>query len=179
MIERGWFVDQRVEFVEGNVIDMWPISSGHSFCISAVLAVLQSAFGSNFWVRPQMPMDCSPRSFVIPDLLVLTGSLQSHRTSAAPTTGQLVIEVSESSLAFDRDYKASLYALQGVPEYWSVAVVGRGRCRRCPGVAGSTQGCEPDKFDLDVAIDSYYVPASLPSLAINGSEELNVDRYGT
>lgn len=120
MVEQGWFIDKRVEFIEGNVIDMWPVSSDHCFCISLVQIALQAAFGANVWIRPQMPLDVSPRSFVLPDLIVLPGPLQSHRGKGTPTTADVVVEVSESSLSYDRNYKASLYAVSGISDYWIV-----------------------------------------------------------
>jgi aryl-alcohol dehydrogenase-like predicted oxidoreductase len=52
-----------------------------------------------------------------PDVAVVAGSIGDY-ADAHPTTAVLVIEVADTSLAFDRTAKASLYAKAGIPEYW-------------------------------------------------------------
>jgi len=120
MVEQGWFNDQRVEFIEGSVIDMSPTSSEHGFCVSRAQLAFWSALGDTAWVRAQLPLDLAPRSYVLPDLAIVTGGLMTHRGKDNPTQAMLVVEFSESSLSFDRNYKASLYAASGIQEYWIV-----------------------------------------------------------
>src|SRR5207247_1787139 len=59
-----------------------------------------------------------------PDIAVVPGS---HLSPAPtnPTTALLVVEVSETTLAYDRNVKSSLYAAAGISDYWIVNLVGR------------------------------------------------------
>lgn len=60
-----------------------------------------------------MPLDLSNESQPEPDFVVVTRAL--HRTSRPhPATADLVIEVSDISLAYDRDEKGALYATAGI-----------------------------------------------------------------
>jgi Uma2 family endonuclease len=70
----------------------------------------------------QLPVDFGSYSEPEPDVSVVTGSLEDY-TSAHPTTALLVVEVSDSTLSYDRNRKASLYARAGIADYWIVNVV--------------------------------------------------------
>jgi Uma2 family endonuclease len=59
----------------------------------------------------------------VPDLAVVPGRPRDY--TAHPTTADLVIEVADSSLAFDTNEKRLLYAKAGIREYWVVDVNGR------------------------------------------------------
>ena len=54
-----------------------------------------------------------------PDVAVIAGSIRDY-TDAHPSTAALVIEVADTSLAYDRTTKASLYAKAGIAEYWII-----------------------------------------------------------
>ena len=59
-----------------------------------------------------------------PDIAVVPGS-HLNPTPANPTSALLVVEVSETTLSYDRNTKGSLYAAAGITDYWIVNVVGR------------------------------------------------------
>ena len=75
-------------------------------------------------MRVQLPLALDDDSEPEPDVSVVRGSLaQADRT--LPSRPDLVVEVAESSLTFDRREKASLYARAGVEDYWIVNLVSR------------------------------------------------------
>jgi len=111
--------DERVELIEGEILQMAPQGPSHSTGILTAQEALRTAFGSDFNVRPQLPLSSGLASEPEPDIAVVSGSLRDYRT-AHPSTALLVVEVSDTTLAFDRRGKASLYARAGIQEYWVV-----------------------------------------------------------
>ena len=59
----------------------------------------------------------------VPDLAVVAGSARDYLQK--PATASLVVEVSDSSLDYDTNDKASLYAAAGIADYWVVDLVNR------------------------------------------------------
>jgi Uma2 family endonuclease len=72
-----------------------------------------------------MSLDLSPLSVPDPDLAVIAGAIGTHRTANNPTTALLIVEVSETTLSYDRKTKASLYAASGISDYWILNLVDR------------------------------------------------------
>ena len=116
--------DEHVELVGGAIVEMSPEGPHHAGTIDLCAEVLRRVFGSGFTVRVQHPIvidpDCEPE----PDLAIVAGDPRSH-LGAHPRSAALVVEVAESSLAFDRREKALLYARAGIPEYWIVNLADR------------------------------------------------------
>jgi Uma2 family endonuclease len=75
-------------------------------------------------VRVQDPLALDEESAPEPDIAVVRGSRTDYR-HAHPARAALIIEVAESSLAFDRSQKGSLYARGGIADYWIVNLVDR------------------------------------------------------
>ena len=119
----GLFEGQRVELIEGEIIQMSPKRSPHSVATGLAFNAISAAFGPGFWIRNQEPLNLGLHSEPEPDLAVVKGTERDYHDH--PTTALLVVEVSESTLAFDRSRKASLYARAGIPEYWIVNLVER------------------------------------------------------
>ena len=120
LAELGWFQDQRVELIEGEVIEMPPPGNPHCVSTECSAEALRQAFGKGYWVRVQMPLICSPYSDPQPDIAIVTGSPRDYTDH--PTTALLVIEVSDTTLSYDRWRKASLYALAGITDYWIINI---------------------------------------------------------
>lgn len=117
----GYFNDERVELIGGEIVTMAAQGNPHGLSISLTDDALQAAFGAGFWVRNQLTLDLSPHSVPDPDLAVVPGSKASYRGQKAnPTSAVLIVEVSETTLAEDRTRKASLYAAAGIADYWIV-----------------------------------------------------------
>lgn len=124
MHEWGWFDDQHVEFIDGEVVLMPRASEDHSICLDKVREALALVFPKvTYWVRAQMPLDLSPLSEPLPDVAVVAGQRGSSQTT--PQTALLVVEVSESTLSYARGRKASLFAAAGIADYWVIDVNAR------------------------------------------------------
>ena len=124
MLDLGFFQDQRVQLIEGEIVQMASQTNFHLVGIKLTEDALEAAFGPNFWVRVQGSLDLSPWSVPDPDLAVVPGS---PRDSSAnnPTTALLIVEVSLTTLQFDRTRKDSLYARAGIQDYWILNLVDR------------------------------------------------------
>ena len=114
----GWLTNQRVELVDGKVIETAPQKDAHAFAVRLAASTLQRAFGPDFTVLVQMPLNLGPNSEPEPDVALVRGSVREVRQH--PTSAELVMEVADSSLGYDRGRKAQLYASSGVREYWIV-----------------------------------------------------------
>src|SRR5262249_53586308 len=82
---------------------------------------LRSVFpDSQFWVRSQLGMFFGINTDPVPDIAVVPGPPRAH--ARHPHTAFLVVEVSDTTLAFDTGDKASLYAAAGIQDYWVIDV---------------------------------------------------------
>ncbi|MGH2361895.1 MAG: Uma2 family endonuclease [bacterium] len=113
-----------VELVGGQLIVTEPQGSGHFAASRAVEEELRAAFGAGWEVRGQGPLALDEESLPEPDVAVVPGSYRDY-VVGHPSQAVLVVEVSESSLALDRDHKGSLYARAGLADYWIVNLVDR------------------------------------------------------
>jgi Uma2 family endonuclease len=121
MAELGWFHAQRVELIEGEIMVLSPQGPSHTYLTDHVAKLLRKSGWTSVWVRIQFPIDFGPYSDPEPDASVVAGSSADYRT-AHPTSALLIVEVSDTTLVYDRGRKASLYAMRGVAEYWIVNV---------------------------------------------------------
>jgi Uma2 family endonuclease len=125
MITAGIFQpDERVELIEGEIIAMTPQGSGHATAVRLVEDALRRLFSMGFDVRVQMPLALGPDSEPEPDIAVVVGQPRDYRDEH-PRTAVLVVEVSDSTLALDRERKAALYARAGIQEYWLLNLMER------------------------------------------------------
>ena len=125
MIEAGVFSpDERVELVEGDIVQMTAQNALHAAGVQAAEDALRTAYGPGFSVRTQLPLAIGPDSEPEPNVAVVRGHWRDY-VKAHPTTALLVVEVSDSSLDFDRRRKARVYAHAGIPEYWIVNLIDR------------------------------------------------------
>jgi Uma2 family endonuclease len=123
LVESGGFhPESRVELVDGEILDMAPQESLHATGIRLTEDAMRIAFGEGFEVRAQLPLAIDGYSEPEPDIAVVTGSPRDYR-DAHPATAALIVEVADSSLAFDRTRKLALYARNGIPEYWILNLV--------------------------------------------------------
>lgn len=117
LVELGAFRGERVELVRGVLVEMAPQGEPHAGAIEVLNEILMPALKGRARVRVQSPLAASDDSVLEPDLAILEKSTSRRE---APTTALLVVEVADSSLAFDRKVKAALYAEARVPEYWII-----------------------------------------------------------
>jgi len=123
MGELGWFDDIPVELVEGEIIQMSPISSPHWKSVILTGTALRQVFGSGYVVAEQNAFDGGLRSEPQPDVAVYEGEVRDFE--ALPSHALLIVEVSLSTLRYDRARKAGVYAHADIAEYWIVNVAER------------------------------------------------------
>ena len=120
MVETGILTeDDRVELIEGEIVEMSPIGDRHAAFVANLNHLLVHAVGDRARVWVQGPVRVPPRSKPQPDLALLRP--RSYvRAGAATEDALLVIEVADTTRRYDRTIKLRLYANAGIPEYWIV-----------------------------------------------------------
>ncbi|MEK7445826.1 MAG: Uma2 family endonuclease [candidate division NC10 bacterium] len=124
LVDLGVLHGEPVELIGGQLVVAEPQGSYHATAIGAVDDALRAALPPGWVVRAQMPVALDDESEPEPDLAVVPGERPDYRADH-PARPALVVEVAESSLAFDREDKGSLYARGGVRDYWIVNLVER------------------------------------------------------
>ncbi|MSQ47292.1 MAG: Uma2 family endonuclease [Deltaproteobacteria bacterium] len=118
--------DAHVELIEGEVIDMPPIGSVHAGTVDYVADVFRRARGERAIVRMQNPVFLDLHSEPQPDIMLLRPRPDFYRSShPTPADVFLIVEVADTSLAYDTQIKLSLYARHGIPEVWLVDLPNR------------------------------------------------------
>ena len=111
----------RVELIEGELVEMAPIGSEHAAGVNALNRLLVLAIGERGIVSPQNPVRLDRRNEPQPDFSVLKPRADGYRSAPPrPSDVLLIVEVSASSLAYDRGLKLALYARHAIPEVWIV-----------------------------------------------------------
>jgi len=114
----------RIELVGGQLVVREPQGSPHAVAIRLAEEALRAAFGSGWEVRVQLPVALDDESEPEPDLAVCAGCPRDY-LAGHPTRPVLLVEVAETSLAFDREHKGSLYARARIRDYWIVNLLDR------------------------------------------------------
>ena len=111
--------DDRVELIDGEVVQMSPIGDTHAACVANLHHLLMRLLDGRAWAWVQGPVRVPPRSKPQPDLALL--QVRSYMRGGASTADALLfIEVADTKLRYDRTVKLPLYARAGIPEYWIV-----------------------------------------------------------
>ena len=117
--------DDRVELIEGELIAMAPIGSYHAGTVGGLTYRLVEQVGRHALVWVQNPIRLDNHNEPQPDFALLRPREDEYRNALpGPADVLLIIEVADSSLAFDRTVKANLYARSGIPELWIVDLAG-------------------------------------------------------
>jgi len=124
LVELGVLHGEPVELVGGQLVVAEPQGSYHASVLGTAGDALRAVLPQGWLVRIQMPVALDDESEPEPDLAVVPGVWANYR-AGHPSRPTLVVEVAESSLAFDREDKGSLYARGGVRDYWIVNLVDR------------------------------------------------------
>ena len=125
LIEIGIFrPGEPVELMDGDLVVSEPQGTAHCTAIGLVEDALRAALPAGWFVRSQGPLALDDDSEPEPDVALIPGARRAY-AQQHPARPALVIEVSESSLALDRDYKGSLYARAHLDDYWIVNLIDR------------------------------------------------------
>lgn len=113
--------DDRVELLEGQLVDMSPIGPRHALVVDALAELLITAIAGRAGVRVQNPIELDDRSEPQPDIAVVRRPWRGYpNTHPRPSDILLLIEVADTSLETDSGAKQELYARAGIPEFWLV-----------------------------------------------------------
>lgn len=122
--EIGFFhPEERVELIEGNIIKMSAKGTAHTSALGRTDRLFQDLFNNLAWVRVQDPIALDGSSEPEPDIaLVIIDPLDYATHHPTPAEVYLIIEVADSSLAYDREIKAKIYARSRIADYWVLNV---------------------------------------------------------
>ena len=120
MAEEGILSErERVELIDGEVLVMSPIGSRHAACVTRANQELVRGAGGSALVRPGNPVRLDAFNEPQPDFTLVRPRADLYESShPGPSDVILVVEISDSSLEYDRGVKAALYARWGLVEYW-------------------------------------------------------------
>lgn len=126
--------DDRVELIEGEIVEMAPIGPGHAGSVNRLNRLLVDLLGDRAVIAVQNPVRLDVRSEPQPDLTVARPRADFYEGAhPRPDDVLWLVEVAETSLAFDTRVKAPLYARAGIGELWIVDVsAGRVETHRQP-----------------------------------------------
>jgi len=122
MVESGILgPDDRVELVSGEVLDRSPIGSLHAAIVRALARWMAASVGDRAILSVQNPVFLDDASEPQPDIAILAPRVDCY-AAAHPSPGDvlLVVEVAETSLAYDLEVKVPLYARHGIAEVWVI-----------------------------------------------------------
>ena len=127
MADAGVFhPEERVELLDGDVIVMPPINDWHAARVDRFTNTLPPELQGRAVVRVQNPLRLDDGSELQPDVMLLKWRDDYYGSGhPRPADVLLLIEVSDSSLSFDRNQKLPRYAAVGIPEVWIVNRPGR------------------------------------------------------
>jgi len=150
--------DDRVELLEGALVEISPQSEAHSYAVRRLLALaVPAAAAAGLEVLVQGPLALpSAISRPEPDLAIVPPAPRDRHASEA----LLVVEIGISSRGIDLGPKAAIYAAAGVPDYWVLDVEGRAIVvHRAPGPGGYDQ---VERFADDASVTALAVGLTVP-----------------
>jgi len=157
--------DERVELIYGEVVEMNPIGSWHAACVKELNWLLGRQLGDEFRVDVQNPVRLAEGLEPQPDLAVVRA--RDYRGSLpTPEDVLLLIEVADTSLAYDRGVKLTTYAEAGIREVWIVDLMG-GSIERHTGVFG-----EGYRFTVRAGRGEELRSEALPGLSLRADDVL-------
>ena len=162
--------DDRVELIEGEIIQMPPIGSPHAMAVDVIGQLLIRGLGADqAFVRTQNPLHLGQDTEPQPDVAVVKPPAAVYRRQhPAARDVLLLIEVSDSTLEYDRRIKLPLYAQANIPEVWIIDLnAGAVETYSAPqdgrytsqSVAGRGDSVSPQAFpDLSLAVNDILGP---------------------
>ncbi|MBI1735312.1 MAG: Uma2 family endonuclease [Candidatus Rokubacteria bacterium] len=160
--------DDRVELIEGEIIEMTPIGTVHAATVGRVNDLFSKRLGDRALVWIQNPLLLTrERSEPQPDILVLERRTDFYATALPePADVRLLIEVADSSVSYDRRTKFPLYARAGVAEAWLIDLDGRRvELHRGPGARGYRDVISPGAGET-------FAPLAFPDVGVTVTDLL-------
>ena len=110
--------NDRVELLNGEIIVMAPIGYRHSTAVALLNKFFLRASRDRYEIHPQNPFVLDERSEPQPDITLVEPVVFTQGHHATPAQIFLVIEVSDTTVRYDREDKRPAYARNGIREYW-------------------------------------------------------------
>ena len=158
--------DDRVELIAGEIVDMSPIRPRHAACVNQSNWLLSRHVGDAGRVSVQNPVRLGDHDEPQPDLVVLRPGPDYTRSLPTPADVLLLIEVADTSLAYDRRVKIPMYARAGIAEVWLVDLKSQvvlrytelheGACRRTERVGRGQRLTALNLPGLEIAVDDLF-----------------------
>ena len=138
--------DQRVELIDGEIIDMPPPGTLHAATVHRLIGIFVHAVGDGAIALVQNPVRLTEYSEPQPDLALLRPREDFYaQHHPRPADVLLIVEIAATSLRYDRETKRPLYAAHEIPEFWLVDLAGKRLVRhRAPQRSAYTQVDEPE-----------------------------------
>ena len=113
--------DDRVELIDGEIVQMSPIGSRHAACVKRLNQLFSGQVGGLALVLVQDPVRLDEHSEPEPDLALITPRADYYAAAhPGPADVLLIVEVADTSAGYDRTVKATLYARAGIRQFWLV-----------------------------------------------------------
>ncbi|MCP5158348.1 MAG: Uma2 family endonuclease [Gammaproteobacteria bacterium] len=159
--------NSRVELIEGDLIAMPPIGERHASYTRRLNQFFSRRVGDTAIVDVQNPVMLNAHSEPQPDIVLLKPCTDFYESvHPGPADVLLLIEVSDTTLRYDRETKVPLYAKAGVPEVWVVDTLHqRLEVYRCPSADGYREVRYP-------ALEEMIAPVLLPDLMVSVADVL-------
>lgn len=153
--------DDRVELIDGEIVDMSPIGREHQFTVDFLNEQFAVGLYGRAIVRVGGSIRLGTQSEPEPDLVLLRPRPDRYRdVDAGPADVLVLIEVSDTSLDYDRTVKLPRYALAGISEAWVVNLpAGQVEVYRSPTPDGYR---EVQRFPRGARV----APAAFPDLSL-------------
>lgn len=164
MAEAGLFTeDDRVELIEGDILEMSPIGSRHAACVKRLIRLFDRRVRDRAIVAAQDPIQLGHSSEPQPDIALLKPRSDFYAAQhPGPADVLLLVEVGDTTIEYDRQVKLPLYARYGIAEVWLVDLEAQVvNVYRIPGPEGYREmqqlqrdtSCAPHAFpDLELAV---------------------------
>ncbi len=125
MMESGIIREgEKVELILGQIFTMAAKGTRHTLATRKLFKQLLALIGDRADVQSQDPITLSNNSEPEPDIVIARLRSDDYINShPSPADIILVIEVADSTIKFDREIKAPLYAAAGISEYWIVNLI--------------------------------------------------------
>jgi Uma2 family endonuclease len=170
--DAGYFEGRNVILVDGEIIEMPAPNPPHNVGMMLAVEVLTPLFRPGFVVRNQMALVLGLWTDPVPDLAFVPGTARDYLTRQA-TTAALVVEVSDTTVAYDATEKAELYATGGIADYWVLDVAnGRVLVFRDPQPLPTTPPATAYQTCLTLGRGDTVSPLALPGVTVNVADLL-------
>lgn len=115
--------EDRLELIDGEIVEMSPIGDRHAACVRIANNLFARAFGNAALIDVQNPLRLNNYTEPQPDIVVLKPRVDYYKQKKVrPEDALLVVEVSDTTLKYDRSIKVPRYAAAGIPEVWIEAL---------------------------------------------------------